>query len=167
MKHLYRAFFFVLIPLLAFTAVHDYYVSITQIEYVKDKKEVQIISRIFIDDFEKLIRKRYDPDLTLEVENESPKVDFYIEKYLNEKIKIKINNQDIDATFIGKEYEGDIVYCYLQIENVETIETFEITNQVLFDLYAEQQNIVRTKINDRNKSFILIKENDKGLLNFK
>jgi len=167
MKHLSKALFFVLIPILAFTAVHDYYVSITQIEYVKDKKEVQIISRIFIDDFEKLIRKRYDPDLTLSVDNESPKVDFYIEKYLNEKIKIKINNQDINATFIGKEYEGDIVYCYLQIENVESIETFEIINQVLFDLYKDQQNIVRTKINDKNKSFILIKENDKGLLNFK
>lgn len=167
MKHLTNALFFVLIPIFAFTTVHDYYVSITQIEYVKDKKEVQIISRIFIDDFEKLIRKRYDPDLTLSVDNESPKVDFYIEKYLNEKIKIKINSQDIDATFIGKEYEGDIVYCYLQIENVESIETFEIINQVLFDLYKDQQNIVRTKINDKNKSFILIKENDKGLLNFK
>lgn len=167
MKHLYKAFFFVLIPLLAFTTAHDYYVSITQIEYVKDKKEVQIISRIFIDDFEKLIRKRYDPDLTLAAEIESPKVDFYIEKYLNEKIKIRINDQDRDATFVGKEYEGDIVYCYLQIENVESIKTFEITNQVLFDLYKDQQNIVRTKINDKSKSFILIKENDKGLLNFK
>jgi len=167
MKSLTKVLFLILIPLLAFTTAHDYYVSITQIEYVKDKKEVQIISRIFIDDFEKLIRKRYDPNLTMVVDDESPKVDFYVEKYLNEKIKIRINNQDKEAAFIGKEYEGDIVYCYLQIENVESIKSFEIINQVLFDLYKDQQNIVRTKINNKNKSFILIKENDKGLLNFK
>ena len=167
MKHVSKALFFLLIPFLAFTAVHEYYVSITQIEYVKDKKEVQIITRIFIDDFEKLLRERYDPNITLASEDESPKVDFYMEKYLTEKIQIKINNQDIDVTFLGKEYEADIVYCYLEIQNIESIETFEITNQVLFDLYSEQQNIVRTKINGKNKSFILIKENDKGLLNFK
>lgn len=167
MKNIFKAFIFVLIPLFAFTGAHEYYVSITQIEYVKEKETVQIISRIFIDDLEKLIRERYDPEVTLASDDEPAKVDFYIEKYLNEKIKFKINNIDIDATFIGKEYEADIVYCYLEIENIESINSFEITNQVLFDLYSEQQNIVRLKINDKNKSFILIKENDKGLLNFK
>ena len=100
-------------------------------------------------------------------DDELAKVDFYIEKYLDEKITIKINGKAVDAVFIGKEYESDIVYCYLEIENVESIQSFEISNQVLFDLYSEQQNIVRLKINDKNKSFILIKENDKGLLNFK
>ena len=167
MKHLYKSLFFLIIPLLAFTTVHEYFVSVTKIEYVKEEKTVQIITRIFIDDFEKLIRKRYDPDITLASDDESTKVDFYMDKYLTEKIKVKINNQEIDATFIGKEYEADIVYCYLEIVDVESIETFEIRNHVLFDLYSEQQNIVRTKINGKNKSFILIKENDKGLLNFK
>ena len=56
---------------------------------------------------------------------------------------------------------------YLEIEGVKEINSFEIQNLVLFDLYAEQQNIIRTNINSKNKSFILIKENDKGLLNFK
>lgn len=152
---------------MAFNAAHEYYVSITKIEYVKEKKSVQIISRIFIDDFERLIRERYDPDVTLAADDELAKVDFYIEKYLDEKITIKINGKAVDAVFIGKEYESDIVYCYLEIENVESIQSFEISNQVLFDLYSEQQNIIRLKINDKNKSFILIKENDKGLLNFK
>ena len=34
------------------------------------------------------------------------------------------------------------------------------------DVFEEQQNVVRTKIKGKNKSFILIKENDKGVLNF-
>ena len=80
---------------------------------------------------------------------------------------MKINGEEKTLNFIGKAYENDIVVCYLEIEGVKNIDTFEIENTVLFDLYAEQQNIVRTKINSKNKSFILIKENDKGLLNFK
>ena len=166
MNFLKKLFIVLVIPLCAFTAVHKYYVSVTQIEYVKEKASVQIISRIFIDDFEKLLRERYNPDITLSKDGEPAEVDFYVEKYLGEKIKIKINGKDTDVVFIGKEYEADIMYCYMEIENVKSISSFEITNQVLFDLYGEQQNIVRTEINNKNKSFILIRENDKGLLNF-
>ncbi|WP_250433036.1 DUF6702 family protein [Hanstruepera flava] len=166
MKHILKFLLLAIIPLMAFTSVHEYYVSITQIEFVKEKRSVQIISRIFIDDFEKLLRERYDSNITLAIEDESSKVDFYTERYLKEKVKIKINGKEAVMTFIGKEYEADIMYCYLEIESVSSIQSFEISNQVLFDLYSEQQNIVRTKINGKNKSFILIKENDKGLLNF-
>lgn len=166
MKYLKISLILFVIPLLAFTTVHKYYVSVTQIEYVKEKQAVQIISRIFIDDFEKLLRERYDSNITLAVKNESNKVNFYVEKYLAEKFQIKINGEKARMNFIGKEYEADIVYCYLEIENVKNITSFEVTNQVLFDLFDEQKNIVRTNINDKNKSFILIKQNDKGLLNF-
>jgi hypothetical protein len=141
-------------------------VSVTQIDYIKEKQTVQITSRIFIDDFEKLIRERYDESVTLAIKNEPVKVNDYIERYLKDKIKIKINKNPATLKFIGKEYEDDIMYCYLEITEVHEINSFEITNHVLYDLYKEQQNVVRTFINSKHKSFILIPENDKGLLNF-
>lgn len=166
MKPIKIVFLLIICSLMSFTAMHKYYVSVTQIEYVKDKQSVQIISRLFIDDLESLIRKRYDESITLATENESKQVDYYVAKYLKEKIQIKINNQETKINFIGKEYEADIVYCYLEIEKVASIKSFEIKNQVFYDLFDEQQNIVRININEKNKSFLLIKENDKGLLNF-
>lgn len=166
MKSIKRLFIVIVLPLMSFATAHKYYVSVTQIDYIKEKQTVQIISRIFIDDFESLIRQRYDEDVTLNVKDESMKVNVYIKKYLNEKIKIKINDEEVVLNFIGKEYEDDIVNCYMEIENVNDIKSFEITNHVLFDLYKEQQNIVRTFMNSKHKSFILIPENDKGLLNF-
>ena len=72
----------------SFSAVHKYYVSITQIEYVKEKQSVQIISRIFIDDFEKLLRKRYDESITLDNGQDEKLIDSYIKKYLLTKIEI-------------------------------------------------------------------------------
>lgn len=155
-----------LLPLLAYSTAHKFYVSVTQVEYIKEKQTVQIISRIFIDDFEELIRQRYDEGITLDTSKEEIQIDFYIERYLQEKIKIKINDSIQTLVFIGKEYEDDIIYCYLEIENISVIKSFEITNQILFDLYDEQQNIVKTNINSKNKSFILISQNDKGVLNF-
>ncbi|WP_417199088.1 DUF6702 family protein [Bizionia sp.] len=166
MKLFKYLFILAIIPLLAFSSAHKYYVSITQIEYVKEKQSVQIITRIFVDDFERLIRTRYDETVTLAAKSESKNVNQYIGKYLVEKMAITINGKHANMLFLGKEYENDIVYCYLEITNVPSIQSFEVSNQVLFDLFPDQKNIVRTNINDENNSFILIKQNDKGMLNF-
>lgn len=166
MSKLKLLLFFVLIPLVSFTTLHKYYVSVTEIEFVKNEKSVQIISRIFIDDFEAVLRARYDEGLTLIGENEKDVVEYYIEKYLKEKIKITINGNIEEFNFIGEEYEDDIMLCYLEIQDVEQISSIKVENKLLFDLFPDQKNIVRFKINSVNKSILLIKENDKGLLNF-
>lgn len=155
-----------LLPLFAFVGFHKYYVSVTQINYIKEKHSVQITSRIFIDDFENLLRKRYDENITLADKDELEIVDTYIKEYLKQKIKIKINNKEAILNFLGKEYDGDIMRCYLEIEDVKAIKTFKITNQLLLDLYQQQQNIVKTNINSKQKSMLLILQNDNALLNF-
>jgi hypothetical protein len=166
MNPLKQLFLILILPLFAFTTMHKYYVSVTQINYLQEKQSVQITSRIFIDDLEKLLRERYDDNLTLADENESTTTDNYIAKYLKEKIKIKINGKDVNMTFIGKEYDTDIVKCYLEIEGIKKIESIEISNQVLFDLFSEQQNIVKTKIYAKQKSFLIDRNNKNALLNF-
>lgn len=166
MKLIKLLFFAILIPLFAFTTVHKFYVSVTQVEYVKEKQSVQIIARIFIDDFEELLRKRYDENITLNVSKDESAIDTYIKKYLFAKIQIEINGDFKKLKFLGKEYEDDIMYCYLEITDVEFIDSFRITNQLLFDVFEEQQNIVKTKINSKSKSFMLTPNNDSGVLNF-
>ena len=39
----------------SFFGAHKFYVSVTQIEYVKEKESVEIVMRIFIEDLEKYI----------------------------------------------------------------------------------------------------------------
>lgn len=166
MKILKFAIILLLMPALSFTSVHKYYVSVTNIEYVKEKEAVQIISRIFIDDFEKLLRERYDENITLGAKDEISTIDAYIERYLAEKLKIDINGQASKFIYLGKEYEDDIVFCYLEIERITNIKSFEISNKILLEMFEEQENIVRTNINGKRKSFILKNGNDKGVLNF-
>lgn len=154
------------IPLFAFTGFHKYYISITQINYIKEKQSVQIITRIFIDDFEKVLRERYDDKLELLVKNESKDVNEYIEQYLKNKMRVTINEKNMTLNFIGKEYDIDVVQCYLEIENVKNINSIEISNQILFDLFDNQQNMIKTKINSKQKSFLLNQSNKIAMLNF-
>lgn len=161
--------FFVIIfilPLFAFTSMHKYYISVTQVNYVEEKESVQIISRLFIDDFENALKANYDENIVLAEKDEAEIIDTYIDKYLKKRLELIINDKAVTFNFIGKEYEGDIVRCYLEVEHVKSITSFSITNRVLFDLQKDQQNIVKTKINSKNKSVILTSENPNALLKF-
>ena len=150
----------------SFSTLHDYYISVTQVEYVEDKQSVQIISRIFLDDFESALRTRYNETFTFGGETETEGLDLYIERYLRDKLAFKINGKKMDIVYIGKEYDIDIIKCYLEIEGVDHIDSLEITNKILFDLIQEQQNMVKTKINSRQKSVLLIPQKDTALLKF-
>lgn len=152
--------------LCSFNTLHKYYVSITQIEFVKEQQSVQIISRIFIDDFESVLRKRYDKNITLDRGDDETQIDDYIKKYLLTKIEISINNKEVIPNFIGKKYDDGIMHCYLEIENIKSISTFQIKNKVLFDMFEDQKNVIRTNINNKNKTVVITAQNDKGLLNF-
>jgi hypothetical protein len=156
----------VVLPLMAFTGFHKYYISVTQVDYVENKESVQITSRIFIDDFEKVLRERYDDNIELAVKDEKASVNGYVEKYLKDKIKIKINGQDVNWVFIGKEYDNDIMLCYIEIQHVNKINSIEITNQVLFDLFEDQQNMIKTKIYSKQKGFLLNKGDQTAVLKF-
>ena len=166
MKQVRILFLALTIPLFAFTTAHEFYVSVTQIDYIKDKQSVQITTRIFIDDLEDLLRQRYDENITLNASKDEHIIDTYIAKYLMSKIQIDINGDFKKIKYIGKEYEDDIVYCYLEISDVETIDSFKITNRLMFDIYEDQQNIIKTNINSKNKSLMLIPNMDTGVLNF-
>ena len=156
----------VVLPCLAFTAIHKYYISVTEVNFIEEKQSVQITSRIFIDDFENALRQRYDQDLVLADKDESAEINPYIERYLKEKLKFKIYGKDMNLVFIGKEYDADIMMCYLEIENVKKITSLEITNQVLVDAFDNQQNMIKTRIYSKLKSFLLNQNNKVAVLNF-
>lgn len=157
----------ILFPVLVSSSnTHDYYVSVTTIEYSKKQKSLQIISQVFINDFERLLRQRYDETITLDTKNEAKAIETYMQNYLTRKLKIKVNGKVVNFNFIGKSYKDDIVYCYLEVENISAIQSLEITNRLLFDVFTEQQNIVKLKVNTKNKSFLLVPGNEKCELNF-
>jgi hypothetical protein len=160
-----KLFLFVIIPLMAF-AVHKYYISLTKIDFIENEKMVQITMRFFINDIENTLENRYGIKLELDTENENIKVNVYLEKYIASKFKVIINENVKTLTFIGKEYENDVIYFYLEIPDIETIKKIEVQNKMLFEEFPEQENYVKFNINQSNKTFVLRKENDKEMLNF-
>jgi len=157
----------VMLLLLSFSSAHKYYVSVTNIAYSKDDSAFQVTSRVFIDDLDKLLKERYDIEAKLATSKESKLADEYIEKYFRTKFAIELDGKPVQYNFLGKRYDNDMVICYLEIPNVKLSETKSMTiqNEVLMDLFDDQQNIVHVKWNGNKKSFMLIRQNNKGMLN--
>ncbi|MEE9408561.1 MAG: DUF6702 family protein [Polaribacter sp.] len=155
----------VIIPALSFTA-HKYYLSLTQINFKSETKSVQIIINVFMDDIEFALNKDYDIDLQLTTGKELKDNDVYFKKYLNKKLHFKIDGSAKDFNYIGKEYEGDLVYFYLEIENIESLKTIDVSNKILTTHFPKQQNLIKSKVGKKHKSILLTAESDKGLLKF-
>lgn len=152
-----------LLVLSSFTIYHKFYVSVTQIDYNENKSRIEISTRIFIDDLEKTLDKKYGKKLNIDTKKESKEAVSYIEKYLLEKLKVTVNNKEKSLVFLGKEYEDDVVICYLKVDCSKKIATFDFYNTILTEMFSEQQNIVHTNINNKKESFLLTSQN-KSLL---
>lgn len=146
--------FFCFVLCSSFTA-HKFYVSVTQIDYVSNKKRIEITSRIFIDDLEKALNKKYKTKLNITSTNEISEDEEYIKAYIKEKIKISINKNPQVIEYLTKEVEGDVIIIYTKIAISKKINTFEVYNSLLTETFQDQQNIVHTNINSNKKSFLL------------
>jgi hypothetical protein len=153
------------LPLFAFT-MHKYYVSLCEIEFIKEKQSVQITLGVFIEDLEFTLNKNSGKHLNLASKTEVGNIDDYYKKYLNEHLKIALNGKIQSFKYIGKEYDGEIARFYLEITDIKELKSIEVTNNILTADFSDQKNIVKIKVKDFNKTFYLNKSNNKSLLKF-
>jgi len=145
---------FFLVILLSSFAWHKFYVSVTQIDYMPNKKRIEISHRIFIDDLEKALEKKYKKKVYLTSTKELPEAETLIKNYLKENVKISINKKPQEIIYLAREVEGDVLIFYTKIAISKKINTFEIFNSLLTNIYDEQQNIVHVNINSNKNSFL-------------
>lgn len=151
--------------LYSFTA-HKFYVAVFNMEYVPAKKVVQVTSRVFIDDLDAALYKRYNKKLMLATVKEHADADRYIEDYFTEKMQVKVNGVASRVKYLGRETEDDVLICYYTFPAETAIRSIEVGNTVLFELFEDQQNIIHTNINRNKKSLLLTNGRPGGLLEY-
>ncbi len=149
-----KLLFFLIIPLFAFS-VHNFHLSNTKVVYKKEKQSVQITMRCFIDDIENSINEIENVSLELGTSKEHINASKFLNNYLLNHLNIKINNINTELNFLGNEFEKDIVFFYLEIENVESINSILVKNTVLLSNFEDQQNIIKLIINNKKKTLLL------------
>src|SRR6187431_685506 len=96
-------------------SVHKFYMGIYQINYAPEKKMLQITSRVFVDDLNKTLEKKYNKKFFFGTEKETVESIDLLKKYLSENFKVKVNGQFKAMNLLNKEMDGDVLVCYSNV----------------------------------------------------
>jgi len=150
----------------AFT-FHKFYMGVFQVNYAAEKKMLQITSRIFVDDLNSGLEKKYHKKTFVGTGKETPEDVELLKKYLAENFTVKVNGQLKPIAFLSKEVESnDVLVCYSRIKDVEKFKTIEISNSILVDWNSDQQNITHITAYGTKRSVLFTESSRKEVLKY-
>ena len=127
---------------------------------------LQITSRIHIDDLNKALTKLNKKSISIENEIENNEETLIIKDYLSTRFSIKINGQLKTLNFLSKEIEGDEIVCYSNIKGISKINSLEIYNTILTELFQDQQNRINLDVLGSKNSFLLTKTTNSKIIKY-
>ena len=165
-KTILITFFGLLFLTLTSFSVHKFYVALYQVNYAPEKKMLQITTRIFVDDLNNAIGKKYTKKSNLGSENETVEDLNLLKRYFGEKLSFNVNGQVRHMLFLSKEMEGDVLICYFTIKEVKKINSLEIYNSVITEGISEQQNIMHFNVLGTKNTLLFTESTSKGVLKY-
>ena len=120
--------------------------------------------KIFIDDLELAIQQDGESDFKL-LEVDAEFVDNEpIENYLKKKFRIKVDGELITQNYLGFEFDNDAILCYLEKARVKKINTIEIDNAIITEVYDDQINLTHFQYKGEMKSIKAVKDRTIGIV---
>lgn len=135
-------------------AAHDFFVSILTIRYKPETRTFDLTWRITAHDLEHALESV--APLKLGSDKEHPKADSLINAYFTQHL-VLMQEKQLAWHWIGKELDGETLYCYLQVDSINSPKDLLVQNTLLQDLFYEQQNLVHVegeKLPTRSHTFV-------------
>jgi hypothetical protein len=142
------------------TALHPIHISVTEVNYNTAKKSFEITHKIFIDDFEDALGRTDSLTYRLGTPQEHPEMNQYIQKYMDAKFKIKVNQKPQTIHFVGKETDLEAIWIYQEVRDLPALARVEFHHSVLTELFDDQKNILHFRFRETRKSFLFKKDTD-------
>ncbi len=135
-------------------APHDFFVSILTIRHKPETQTLDLTWRMTAHDIEHALSTQ--GELKLGSTKEHPKADSLLNRYFMEHLTL-FQKEQLRWKWIGKELDGETLYCYLQVEGIASPRDLMVGNTLLQDVFAEQQNLVHVegeKMPTRSHTFV-------------
>jgi hypothetical protein len=136
--------------------LHPFYVSVTELNYNATDKNIEISCKIFTDDLEAALSRATNAKVDLVNPKDKDAVGRILSSYLLKHFFVKIDGRALPIEFVGFEKEEEAVWSYLQIGSATAPKQAEITNNVLYEMFAEQIHLLHMTVNGDRKSTKLV-----------
>jgi hypothetical protein len=129
-------------------ALHPVHVSLLSIEYAPDQELFNMFLRIYFDDFLLDSGIKADDQKKLDLSEVNSFTKEIIGSYVNDKIRIIINNRQIAAELENIDLSDNELRMNLNLKSIKKVNTITIKNFVMTSLYNDQANMIIVRVND-------------------
>jgi len=127
---------------------HPVHVTMTSIDYVRDKDAFKVFVRMYYDDFILDYRNSINDDQDFDPSGKIDTAIILVSKYLNNKVQIFADDKKLEGRLINiKSADGELTMNFL-INNNRRARVFKVKNQILTGLYKDQANLLIFKYDD-------------------
>jgi hypothetical protein len=145
---------------------HPIHIGLVQMDYNAKSRTLELSVKLFADDFESAVNKLNNVTLRLGSERELKESAVLLFDYVQRNMKISVNGSAAALHLLGKELEGEAVWLYVEIPNVQNVKKIALTNTLLFDMYDDQSNLVNISAGGQRKSAIFRKGKETATIDF-
>lgn len=131
---------------------HPFHVSVIEINHNAADKTLEISCKIFTDDFERVLAKNYKTKVDLINPPVKSRMDTLIKKYLLANLTIKTNGKPVVFDYLGFENDHEAAYAYIEVTGITSVNRFDITSGIMYDLFDDQMNIFHITVGGKRKS---------------
>ena len=146
--------------------IHDFYISVCQIDVNEASQSLELTLKIFTDDLEETMKNNGAGQLNIGLPEESASTEKLLAEYLLKNIRIHLDGKKMSARFLGKENEANVTWIYIEVPNVSNFKSLRIKNTVLMDSFDKQTNLINVIKKKVKKSLILNTEKKEGSVSF-
>lgn len=145
-----------ILGLFSFSSVkHDFHTSLTEMKYNPSSNSFEITMRVFTDDFQSAIE--HSSGMSNVVLNDAS-LEPLIKKYINKHFAF-VKGKDVKfVNYLGLEAEPDASWIYLELPYTSDLESYNILNTVLMELFDDQNNLLNLLKNGGRHTLIFAKD---------
>jgi exo-beta-1,3-glucanase (GH17 family) len=133
-------------------AHHPIYVSVTEIEHNAKENSLEISCKIFTSDLEAVLRKNNKNKVDLLAPTDKKAMEALVSNYIQQHLKIIVNEKPVQLSFVGYEQNEETIQSYFQVNEVKSIKSMEVLNNILYEYKSEQISIIHVIIDGKRKS---------------
>lgn len=131
---------------------HPLHLSSTELNFNAKTGTVEVSCRIFTDDFEDILGKKYKVKTDLNATGKHAAMDILVGKYLTTHLQLYVNGKPLKINYLGFENDSEAVIVYLETEKTASPKKLETNCSVLYDQFDDQINIFHITYNGNRKS---------------
>ena len=131
---------------------HPLYISVTEINHNAKDKTLEVSCKMFTNDFETTLEKSAHVKVDLSEPKDKKLTDKLIADYVSKHLQLKVDGKTVVLHYIGNEKEADGTWSYFQVNDVPTVRKIDIMNNLLYDSFVQEINIMHVSVGGEKKS---------------